>query len=212
MSDAPEVSPLTLNRLSVYLRCLRQLQQEGVARISSQRLAHRFQLSSAQIRKDLAHFGEFGVRGVGYDIDSLAERIFRLLRLDVQRLLVIVGMGNLGSALARYFGFNDRSFRVVAGVDKDPARIGETVGAVRIEPFDHLAEVVRRSGADIGVIAVPATAAQLAYDRLVDAGIGSVLNFAPVSLQTRAGVISKNVDMRIYLEEIGFQSASASGS
>ena len=204
MSSSSAASPLTLHRLSVYLRCLRQLEREGIARISSRQLAERFHLSSAQIRKDLAHFGEFGVRGVGYEVASLAQRLHRLLGLDQRHRLVIVGMGNLGSALARYFGFNDDSFLVVAGVDSNPARVGERVGALVIQPFSELARVVRDSGADIAVITVPADAAADAYQALLDAKVRAILNFAPVHLLERAGVRVRNVDMRIHLEEMSF--------
>lgn len=204
MSSSSAASPLTLHRLSVYLRCLRQLEREGTARISSRQLAERFHLSSAQIRKDLAHFGEFGVRGVGYEVVSLAQRLHRLLGLDQRHRLVIVGMGNLGSALARYFGFNDESFLVVAGVDSSPTRVGQRVGSLRIEPFSELARVVRDSAADIAVITVPADAADDAYAALLDANVRAILNFAPVHLQERAGVRVRNVDMRIHLEEMSF--------
>jgi redox-sensing transcriptional repressor len=197
-------SPLTLNRLSVYLRCLRQLQREGIARVSSRQLADRFHLSSAQIRKDLAHFGEFGVRGVGYEVATLAGRLHRLLGLDQRHRLVIVGMGNLGSALARYFGFNDDSFEVVAGVDSSPARIGERVASVLVEPFSDLVQVVRANQAEIGVITVPGEAAEIACQALLEAGVRAILNFAPVQLQERPGVRLKNVDMRIHLEEMSF--------
>jgi redox-sensing transcriptional repressor len=204
VSASAAAPPLTLHRLSVYLRCLRQLEREGIARISSRELAGRFHLSSAQIRKDLAHFGEFGVRGVGYEVASLAARLHRLLGLDQRRRLVIVGMGNLGSALARYFGFNDGSFEVVAGVDSSPARIGERVASVLVEPFADLERVVRDSEAEIGVITVPAEAAEAAYQGLLDAGVRAILNFAPVQLQERPGSRLKNVDMRIHLEEMSF--------
>ncbi|HUP25927.1 MAG TPA: redox-sensing transcriptional repressor Rex [Thermoanaerobaculia bacterium] len=200
----PAAPPLTLNRLSVYLRCLRQLEREGVARVSSRQLADRFHLSSAQIRKDLAHFGEFGVRGVGYEVSSLAGRLHSLLDLDQRHRLVIVGMGNLGSALARYFGFNDDSFEVVAGVDSSPGRVGERVASVLIEPFSELVRVVRDSAAEIGVITVPAEAAEAAYQGLLEAGVRAILNFAPVQLQERPGVRLKNVDMRIHLEEMSY--------
>jgi redox-sensing transcriptional repressor len=204
VSSPAAAPPLTLNRLSVYLRCLRQLEREGISRISSREMASRFHLSSAQIRKDLAHFGEFGVRGVGYDVASLAARLHLLLGLDRRHRLVIVGMGNLGSALARYFGFNDDSFEVVAGVDSSPARIGERVASVLIEPFSDLERVVRASGAEIGVITVPGEAAEAAYQGLHDAGVRAILNFAPVQLQERPGIRLKNVDMRIHLEEMSF--------
>lgn len=198
------VSPLTLNRLSFYLRCLRRLQEEEVTRISSKDLADRFHLSATQIRKDLAQFGEFGIRGVGYEVDELAAHLNELLGLDRQHAMLIVGLGNLGSALAQYLGFNYGSFHVVAGVDRDPAKIGRDLGNFVIRSTDDLEEVVRESGAEIGVLAVPAEAAQENYDRLADAGIKAVLNFAPVRVKRRPGVPLKNVDLRINLEELAF--------
>ncbi len=199
-----EVSPLTLNRLSLYLRCLRQLQEAGISRTSSQSLADRYRLSAAQIRKDLAQFGEFGIRGVGYDVDDLAGRLSRILRLDEPHPIVIVGMGNLGTALASYLGFNHGSFQVVAGVDTDPSKVGRQVASFVVRPTEELAEVVRESQAEIGVLTVPAQAAQSNYDRLVEAGVRAVLNFAPIRLREAEGVSLKNVDLRIHLEELAF--------
>ena len=204
MSELEEVSPLTLNRLSFYLRCLRHLQELGIQKISSQELAQRYHLSATQIRKDLAQFGEFGIRGVGYDVEGLADHLNSLLGLDRQHALVIVGMGNLGSALAQYLGFNYGAFRVVAGVDVDPAKIGRQVGSFVIRASAELAAVVRDSGAEIGVLAVPAEAAQENYDALAEAGIKGVLNFAPVRVKRRPEVPLKNVDLRINLEELAF--------
>lgn len=204
MRRIEDVSPLTLNRLSVYLRCLRRLQEDGVNRISSQELARRFQLSSSQIRKDLAQFGEFGIRGIGYDVGALARSLNSLLGLDRERRLVVVGMGNLGSALARYLGFNSGAFHVVAGVDKDPAKVGRKVGGLVVRHSDELAEVVRQSRADIGVLAVPAESAQENYEALASAGVRAVLNFAPARVTRNAQVPLKNVDLRIQLEELAF--------
>jgi redox-sensing transcriptional repressor len=203
-AEQEEVSPLTLNRLSFYLRCLRHLQELGLKRISSQELAQRYHLSATQIRKDLAQFGEFGIRGVGYDVDALAEHLNALLGLDRQHAMVIVGMGNLGSALAQYLGFNYGAFHVVAGVDNDPKKIGRRVSGFTVRAAADLAEVVRDSGAEIGVLAVPAEAAQENYDALAEAGIKGVLNFAPVRVKRRPGVPLKNVDLRINLEELAF--------
>lgn len=197
-----EVSPLTLNRLSVYLRCLRRLQEEGVHHVSSGEMAERFQLSSAQIRKDLTQFGDFGIRGVGYDVDDLTESLTRLLGLDREHRLVMVGMGNLGSALARYLGFNSGAFRVVAGVDRDPAKVGREIGGFVVRHSDELAEVVRDSHADIGVLAVPAESAQENYEALARAGVEAVLNFAPARVRRNPRVPLKNVDLRIQLEEV----------
>jgi redox-sensing transcriptional repressor len=198
------VSPLTLNRLSVYLRCLRHLQVAGVQRVSSRELAERYLLSAHQIRKDLAQFGEFGIRGVGYEVDELAERLTELLGLDRHYRLVIVGMGNLGAALARYLGFNQGAFEVVAGVDRDPAIVGRQIGGLTVRHRDELREVVAATGAEIGVLAVPAEAAQANYDALVAAGVRAVLNFAPTRVKRAEAVPLKNVDLRIHLEEVAF--------
>jgi redox-sensing transcriptional repressor len=203
-SGPASVSPLTVNRLSLYLQCLRRLQEGGIRRVSSKELAGRFQLSATQIRKDLAHFGEFGIRGVGYDVDQLASRLTSLLGLDRRRGLVIVGVGNLGSALASYLGFNYGSFQVVAGVDNDPAVVGRRVGGLLVRHSRELAQVVRESGADIGVLAVPAEVAQENYDALVEAGVRAVLNFAPARIRPVPAVPLKDVDLRIYLEEMAF--------
>lgn len=204
MSPA-DVSPLTLNRLSLYLRCLRGLKTEGVETVSSLELARRFHLSAAQIRKDLAQFGEFGTRGVGYEIEHLTERLNVLLGLDRTHSILIVGAGNLGRALARFLSFEDRSFRVVAAIDNDPAKIGQRIGEVRIYSPKDLSKVVASTKAAIAVLAVPPEPAQEIYDRLTDAGIKAVLNFAPIRLDRKAGTPTKAVDLRIFLEELGYQ-------
>ena len=211
MSTADSTSPLTLNRLSVYLRCLRHLQRQGVKRISSQELAERYLLSATQIRKDLAQFGEFGIRGVGYDVDQLAAHLTALLGLDREHRMVIVGMGNLGSALARFVGFNQGPFRVVAGVDRDPVKVGRRVDGLIVRHSDELAKVVADTGAVIGVLAVPADAAQTCYDDLVSAGVQAVLSFSPVHVQQHPSVPVKGVDLRIHLEELAFALRAARG-
>jgi len=198
------VSPLILNRLSVYLRCLRELQEAGVERISSQQLADRFLLSASQIRKDLAQFGEFGIRGVGYVVAELSARLTELLGLDREHPLVIVGMGHLGQALARYLGFNHGAFRVVAGVDADPAKVGLDLGTFVVRHVAELPRVVAESRAEIGVLAVPAAAAQENYEVLVEAGVQAVLNFAPARIKAMRGVPLKHVDLRINLEEVAY--------
>ena len=198
------ISPLTVNRLSVYLRCLRILEARGVARVSSQELASEFHLSPTQIRKDLAQFGEFGVRGVGYDVAALAAKLTDLIRLDVEHRIVIVGMGNLGTALARFPAFNSGSFRVVAAIDSDPAKAGRKVGRLTIAPMTELAALVRANGATMAILAVPAEAAAAACDACTAAGVEAVLNFAPVSLPSTRTCRVKNVDLRIHLEELAF--------
>lgn len=206
-TDAGEshpVSPLTVNRLSVYLRSLRQLREQGVEKVSSQQLARRFHLSSTQIRKDLAQFGEFGTRGVGYDVADLAAHLEALLGLDRARGLAIVGMGNVGTALARFPAFNSGSFRVVAAFDNDPRKIGTRVGPVVVHAVSEMVAALHGTGAEIGVLAVPADAALPAFDTLVRSGIRAILNFAPATLPPRPGVRIKNVDLRIQLEELAF--------
>jgi len=209
MGPAEEVSPLTLNRLSFYLRSLRHLQEQGIKRVSSQELAQRYHLSATQIRKDLAQFGEFGIRGVGYEVRHLRERLRHLLGLERTQNLVIVGVGRLGTALAAYPGFNSDGFRVVGLVDSDPAKIDRRIGGLRVRPTAELADVVRDGNAIMGVLTVPTAAAQASYDALAAAGVRAVLNFAPTQLRTTRGVRVKTVDLRIGLEELGFFLARA---
>lgn len=204
MSQPGDVSSLTLHRLSVYLRSLQRLREEGVAQVSSQELADRFHLSPTQIRKDLTQFGEFGIRGVGYRVDHLEERLRSLLGLDVCRNMVLVGVGNLGRALLRHPGFNSSSFRLVGAVDADPKKIGRRVGRLTVEPPEALPRLVERTVAEIGILAVPADAASANAEALVTAGIRAILNFAPARLPEHPGVLALNVDLRISLEELGY--------
>jgi len=198
------VSPLTLNRLSLYLRCLQELEKAGVERVSSTELADRYQLSASQIRKDLAQFGEFGIRGVGYEVRQLRDRLRRVLGLERVHGLVIVGVGSPGTALASYPGFNGDGFRVVGLVDADREKIGRRVGRLRVRGEAELGDVVRETHATIGVLTVPSAAAQSSYDALAAAGVKAVLNFAPTQLRLVRGVRVKTVDLRIGLEELGF--------
>ena len=198
------VSPLTLNRLSLYLRCLQELRAQGLERVSSTELADHYQLSASQIRKDLAQFGEFGIRGVGYEVGHLIERLRSLLGLDREHGLVIVGVGSLGTALARFPGFNADGYRVVGLVDSDPRKACRRVGMLVVEPLTRLQALVAETLASIGVLAVPSTAAQEMYEALVEAGVGAVLNFAATQIRAVPEVPVKNVDLRIDLEELGY--------
>ena len=203
--DREAVSELTTSRLSVYLRCLNFLAAQREETISSSELAHRFHLNSAQIRKDLACFGEFGTRGVGYNVRQLREHLTRELGIDRLRNLLIVGAGNLGMALADYRGFNENGFRIVGLVDNDPARIGRTSrSGIPTMNFANLASIVVTRNVDIGILAVPGDAAQRACDALVAAGVHAILNFAPVQLRLTEGVKLRNVDLRTYLESLSF--------
>jgi redox-sensing transcriptional repressor len=205
------VSPLTLNRLSLYLRCLQDLLARGSDRVSSTELADLYQLSASQIRKDLAQFGEFGIRGVGYEVGRLVERLRALLGLDRLHGLLIVGVGSLGTALARFPGFNHDGYRVVGLVDSDPRKVGREVAGLRVEPMRRLAALRAETAASVGVLAVPSGAAQEVYDALAAAGVGAVLNFAPTQIRTRPEVPLKSVDLRIDLEELGYQLSQRRG-
>lgn len=206
-----KISELTINRLSVYLRCLSALSDEGLQTVSSQTLAERFNLNSAQIRKDLAYFGEFGVRGVGYYVDELRLQIRSILGLEVQHRLVVVGAGNLGLALANYDGFSGDAFQMIAMFDTDLEKLGTTTKAgVPIYPVSRLAEIVEAERIDIAALAVPAQAAQAALDEIVAAGIRAVLNFAPARLSGPADVKIKTVDLTISLESLSYALARPS--
>ena len=200
-----KVSELTINRLSIYLRCLNTLSDEGIATVSSQTLAERFSLNSAQIRKDLAYFGEFGVRGVGYYVDDLRRQITTILGLETEHRLAIVGAGNLGMALANYDGFSGENFRVVAMFDNHPEKVGtSSKTGVPVYPASRLREIVERDRIDIAAIAVPAHAAQAALDAVVASGIRAVLNFAPARISGPGWVKIRTVDLTISLESLSY--------
>ena len=204
-ADREAISELTTARLSVYLRCLSYLESINQRTISSRELADRFHLNSAQIRKDLACFGEFGTRGVGYDVAKLKEQLVKTLGIDRTRKIVIVGAGNLGMALADYRGFNSGGFHIVALFDVDPQRIGlMSRSGVPVLPADELPKIVRSDRIEIGIIAVAGENAQAVYDTLADAGVTAVLNFAPVQIRMRRGVKVKSVDLRINLESLSY--------
>lgn len=201
-----KISELTTNRLSVYLRCLNLLAAAGIKTVSSQALADQFNLNSAQIRKDLAYFGEFGVRGVGYFVEDLRRHITEILGLDTAHRVGILGAGNLGTALANYNGFTTSNFTVVALFDNDREKIGRKLGNACIPVHDvkRMAQVVRDENIDVAVIAVPARVAQRVLNQVMAAGIKAVLNFAPVRLHARLGVKVKTVDLSIALESLSY--------
>jgi redox-sensing transcriptional repressor len=202
------VSDLTAQRLSVYLRCLDDLRRDGIESISSQHLARRLGLNSAQIRKDLACFGEFGVRGVGYVVSDLRENLADILGLTRDRPVVIIGAGNLGMALADYGGFNRDGLSMAGLFDADPAKAGRlTRGGFRVRPMADLPEVVARRQVSMAILAVPAQAAQQVLEEIAQAGIRAVLNFAPVRLRAPSRVTVKEVDLRIQLENLVYHLA-----
>src|SRR5262245_1210538 len=194
----------TVNRLPRYLQALVGLAGEGTAVVSSEELAVAAGVTSAKVRKDLSHLGSYGTRGVGYDVAYLIHQIRRELGLTQDWGIAIVGIGNLGHALANYKGFAARGFRVAALLDVDPAKIGERVGGQEIAHLDRLPEIVRDRGIAIGVIATPAEAVQVAGDRLVEAGIRSILNFAPAPLSAPPGVSVRSVDLAVELQILAY--------
>lgn len=198
------ISELTTNRLSIYLRCLNELQAEGTRTVSSDGLARRFHLNSAQIRKDLAYFGEFGIRGVGYYVKDLRDHLTKILGLDKNRRVAIIGAGRLGMALADYNGFRKSNFSVAGLFDSDKSKIGQKAGEVKIYDMSRLGEFVKKEGIDVAVIAVPADAAQAVLEKVAQAGIKAVLNFAPTPLKSDGGVKLKTVDLTISLEGLSY--------
>jgi redox-sensing transcriptional repressor len=201
-----KISELTTNRLSVYLRCLNTLSAAGIKSISSQALAEQFNLNSAQIRKDLGYFGEFGVRGVGYNIVDLRAHITKILGLDKPHRVGIVGAGRLGTALANYKGFGRSNFSVVALFDNDEKKIGRRVGEDKILIHDvkKMPRLVADEAIDVMVVAVPARVAQKVLNQIMSAGIKAVLNFAPASLNARLDVKVKTVDLTTSLESLSY--------
>jgi redox-sensing transcriptional repressor len=207
-----KISELTTNRMSVYLRCLNELATEGASTVSSDGLAKRFHLNSAQIRKDLAYFGEFGVRGVGYYVDDLREQLKKILGLDTEHQVAIIGAGRLGTALADYYGLTQTNFSVVAMFDADENKIGQQIGTVEIFDIRDFSRIVKRYKIDVAVIAVPAPFAQSVLDLITKAGIKAVMNFAPTPLKIEGDVKIKTVDLTISLESLSYFLAQPTNS
>jgi redox-sensing transcriptional repressor len=201
MQGIPEA---TIARLPLYLRALYALADRGIASVSSEELAAAAGVNSAKLRKDLSHLGSYGTRGVGYDVDYLIYQVSRELGLTQDWPVVIVGAGNLGRALANYGGFASRGFRVAALLDTDPRVVGSVIAGHRVHAVDEMESVVARHGVLIGAIATPAVAAQNICDRLVAAGVTSILNFAPVVLNVPDGVDVRKVDLSIELQILAF--------
>jgi redox-sensing transcriptional repressor len=194
----------TVARLPVYLRALVALAENGTATVSSEELALAAGVNSAKLRKDLSHLGSYGTRGVGYDVDYLVYQVSRELGLTQDWPVGIIGLGNLGHALANYGGFASLGFRIVALVDSDPAVVGTRIAGLTVSSADEMEAVMRRNRVVIGVIATPPGAAQSVCDRLVAAGVTSILNFAPVVLSVPECVDVRKVDLSIELQILAF--------
>lgn len=202
---ANEIPDIVIGRLPLYLRALRRLAQEGdKTTTSSQELGERLGISSAQIRKDLSHFGEFGKQGTGYHINYLIEQLRRILHLDHEWPVVLVGAGFLGHALANYGGFHSRGFRIAWIFDNDPAKVGKRMADLTVQHVDELEETIRRERAQVAILAVPAGAAQEITDRLVDAGIKSILTYAPINVSVPEDVQVQYSDPVVQLQRMTF--------
>jgi redox-sensing transcriptional repressor len=193
-----------ITRLSIYLRCLEEVLADGMATVSSQQLAERFGLNSAQLRKDLAYFGQFGIRGLGYYTGELKQNLERILGLNQEWEVALVGLGNLGSALLNYRGFQQRGFRISLVFDNDPHKVGRRIGRVPVRHVEKIGPILKRRRIKMAVIAVPAGAAQAVTDRLVAAGVNAILNFAPTQLSVPKRVKVLNVDLSVMLKTLSF--------
>lgn len=200
----PRISEFTVRRLSVYLRLLRELEAEGREVVSSQELAELTGTSSAQVRKDLSHFGSFGKRGQGYTVSVLTTTLEEILGVGRRWNVALVGAGRIGTALLGYRDMTRRGFHIVAAFDTDPEKIGTTVQGVEVVSMERLAAVVEEKQLEIGIIATPPEAAQEAADRLAAAGMRGILNFAPVRLETDGDVAVRSMDVALELEALSF--------
>lgn len=206
------VPDATVARLATYLRVLGGLDDRGVTTVSSEELAAVAGVNSAKLRKDLSYLGSYGIRGVGYHVRTLTEQIARTLGITVHRSVALVGVGNLGQALAGYHGFASRGFRIAALVDADPARIGTTIHGLRVRDIADIDEIVAEEKIAIAVLATPASAAQLVCDRLVATGVTSILNFAPVVLTVPDHVDVRKVDLAAELQILSFHETRKAAS
>jgi redox-sensing transcriptional repressor len=204
MKQGRHIPEATVARLPIYLRSLLEVAEVKTTTISSERLADLAGVNAAKVRKDLSYLGSYGTRGVGYDVEYLLYQISRQLGLNQDWPVVIVGVGNLGHALANYRGFAARGFRVVALFDADPGKVGERIGELEIRAMEDLSRVVREEGVAIGVLTTPPQVAQEVADRLVEAGVTAVLNFAPTVITVPAHVSLRKVDLSIELQILSF--------
>lgn len=202
---ADDIPDIVIGRLPIYLRALSRLAQEGEkTTTSSQELGEQLGISSAQIRKDLSHFGEFGKQGTGYHIDYLIEQLRRILHLDREWPVVLIGAGFLGHALASYGGFEHRGFRIAWIFDNDPQKVGKDIGGITVQSVDKLEKTIRREKARIAILAVPASAAQQLTDRLIEAGITAILCYAPISIVAPDGIQVQYSDPVVQLQRMTY--------
>ncbi len=204
MGARASIPDIVIGRLPIYLRALDRMIQEEKDYTSSHELGERLGISSAQIRKDLSHFGEFGKQGTGYNVQFLYEQIRHILKVDREWLMALVGVGDLGHAIADYRGFKARGFRIAALFDADPVKVGERIGDLTILPMEQLAAEIRHLGIRIAMIAVPAAEAQAVADRLIEAGVTALLNYAPITLAVPVGVRVQYIDPAAHLQHMTY--------
>jgi len=199
-----DVPDIIVSRLPLYLRSLQRMNEENRKVTSSQELGERLGISAAQIRKDLSQFGEFGKQGTGYNIDFLIEQLSKILHIDQEWDVVVVGAGDIGSAVARYKGFQNRGFRVVMIFDDNPEKIGTRIGEFTVGDANDLTDSIKKARIQVAMIAVPVSNAQNVADRLIEAGIKAILNYAPINLNVPADVNVQYIDPSIHLQRMTY--------
>ena len=204
MEDLSIIPEVVVLRLPRYIRVLKELLREEIATISSERLGRRLHISAAQIRKDLSYFGRFGKQGQGYKVEGLLDELSRILGVDRQWNVCLVGVGRLGRAVVGYPGFAPEGFQIVAAFDNSPMVIGESLGSLYVQPMEKLNETIKANGIGIAIVAVPADQAQEVIDRLVDCGIRSILNYAAITANVPSGVWVRNIDPVIALQSMTY--------
>jgi redox-sensing transcriptional repressor len=202
--NAEKIPDIIVGRLPIYLRALQRMSEKGIQTTSSQELGERVGISAAQIRKDISQFGEFGKQGTGYHIPYLMDKLREILRVNHIWDVVLVGAGDMGHALARYQGFANRGFRIVMVFDNDPDKIGQEAGNFTIENSDGMVEKIRAAGVKVAMVTVPATAAQDIAERLVQAGVKAILNYAPISINVPGDVRVQHIDPATHLQRMTY--------
>jgi redox-sensing transcriptional repressor len=202
--NAEKIPDIIIGRLPIYLRALQHLADKGIQTTSSQELGGIIGISAAQIRKDISQFGEFGKQGTGYSIQFLIERLREILKLNRVWDVVIVGMGDMGHALARYNGYTNRGFQITMAFDNDPEKVGENAGGLEILSTNVMAEKIKQNKIKIAILATPASVAQEVTDQLVKAGIKSILNYAPISLNVPGDVHAQYIDPVVHMQRMTY--------
>lgn len=200
----PNIPDIVIGRLPIYLRALNRLAQEGHEVTSSHELGKRLGISSAQIRKDLSHFGGFGKQGTGYQIAYLEEKLREVLRVDREWQVALIGAGDLGRAVAHYKGFSQRGFIITCAFDSDPQKVGTSLGDFTVQPMSEMMASIQAQGIKIAMVAVPAESAQAVADKLIEAGVRAILNYAPINLNVPENVRVQYIDPVIHMQRMTF--------